>query len=169
MRFTSAFEALVGFGLLTASVSSIVLLYPALSRMRLLARTVSHVVEAERRTGIPLAHAGLHALLSDLTRRVTQARTDLVHFPVIYYFAPSHVEGSVARWTAELERLAREGSVESAGPEVRFAACMLQTALDDFAAVLAERFLHMPHENRNDVFRAFAVDQAIDVRTSSSQ
>ncbi len=58
-RFAAGVEGLIGFGLLTASVSAIVLLYPALSRMRLLARGVSHIVDAEKQTGIRLADTGL--------------------------------------------------------------------------------------------------------------
>lgn len=163
MRFTATTESLIGFGLLTASVSSIVLLYPALSRMRLLARAVSHTVAAEQRTGLLTAESGSDAVLASFARDVTIARIDLVHFPVIYYFAPNDNRASVAWWAPELIRLAREGLSADAPKHVRLAAGALDKALDDFAALLAERFVHMDSADRDAVFRAFARDQVIHV------
>jgi hypothetical protein len=51
-KVLSAIEALIGFGLLTASVSMFVLLYPALARMRLLARTVSTAAAADPQASV---------------------------------------------------------------------------------------------------------------------
>ena len=86
LRYVAAAEGLLGFGLLTASVSSIVLLFPAFSRMRLLALSVEHVVEAERATGILVVETGSDAILSALpvsvvtcrwgTRRPAEGRLD---------------------------------------------------------------------------------------------
>ena len=78
MRFASTSEALIGFGLLTASVSSVVLLYPALSRMRLLARGVAHLVAAERATGISLldTHSDLDPRESCAGRHAHADRSD---------------------------------------------------------------------------------------------
>jgi hypothetical protein len=161
MRFTATTESLIGFGLLTASVSSIVLLYPALSRMRLLARSVSHTVAAERQTGVLTAEIGSDAVLADLARDLTYVRIDLVHFPIIYYFAPNDNRASVAWWASDLARFAREGLSSNRPKHVRLAAGALDNALDDFAALLAERFVHMDATDRDAVFRAFARDHAI--------
>ncbi len=164
-RFAATFEALVGFGLLTASVSSIVLLYPALSRMRLLARSVSHAVRAEQLAGISFAESGSEAVPAALASAVTQLRIDLVHFPVLYYFVAREEDASVARWMSELERLAVEGSGQQCAATARLAALALQSALDELAAILAQRFLRMEGADRAAIFRAFAEAHGTRART----
>jgi hypothetical protein len=161
MRFTAAVEGLIGFGLLTASVSSIVLLYPAVSRMRLLARGVAHIVRTERRLGIPLASSGSDVILSELARDVTNTRIDLVHFPVLYYFTSGNQDASVSHWVHQLARLAEEGQAEGLPASVRFAAATLDNALDEFAELLARRFVRMPSTDRDAVFRAVARDHLV--------
>jgi hypothetical protein len=162
LRLAASIEGLVGFGLLTASVSEIVLLYPALSRMRLLARGVAHIVAAERRTRIAVADSGSDVILASLARDVAHARTDLVHFPILYYFAIGDGDASVARWTRQLCRLAQEGVAEGATERVRVAAAALDAALTDFAALLARRFLSRDSADREAVFAAYAADHAVD-------
>ena len=162
MRFASTSEALIGFGLLTASVSSVVLLYPALSRMRLLARGVAHLVAAERATGISLLDTNSDLIFANLARDVTHTRIDLMHFPVLYYFAPTEKDASVAHWMPQLVRLAHAGLAETLPNHVRFAAAALDAALDDLAAILAERFVAKKLPDRDAVFRAFAQDHAIE-------
>jgi hypothetical protein len=162
MRFASSSEALIGFGLLTASVSSVVLLYPALSRMRLLARGVAHLVAAERATGISLLDTHSDLILANLARDVTHTRIDLMHFPLLYYVAPTEKDASVAHWMPQLVRLAHAGLSETLPNHVRFAAAALDGALDDLAAILAERFVGTRFPDREAVFLAFAQDHAID-------
>lgn len=161
IRFVSATEGLVGFGLLTASVSAIVLLYPALSRMRLLARGVSHLVDAERASGIPLASTGSDVALSSLARDVTHARVDLIHFPIVYYFAANDPRASVAMWVHELSRFAHEASQSDRPDRVRLAGMALDAALHEFAGILEERFLHTGSRNRDVIFKALASDHQV--------
>jgi hypothetical protein len=161
MRFVATVEGLIGFGLLTASVSSIVLLYPALSRIRRLARGVAHIAAAERRSGLRVCDSGSDVVLAELAREVTEARIDLVHFPIVYYFATNDPEASIARWMRELARLAAEGSSAHVEARVRLAAIALDASLNDFASLLAERFVTAPRERRDAVFDAFAADHAI--------
>ncbi len=163
MRFAAACEGLMGFGLLTASVSSIVLLFPALARMRLLARGVEHVVLTEGRTGMRVFESS-EALLAGLAREVTSARTDLIQFPILYYFATGDQNASLARWAPELARLAKDGLAAEAPKPVRFAAATLDSALDGLASLLAQRFLQLSSDDREEVFRAFAEDHALTPR-----
>jgi hypothetical protein len=162
LRFLSATEALIGFGLLTASVSSIVLLYPAVSRMRLLAGEVSNMVSAERRTGLSLGESLSESALMQLARQVTNVQVDLVHFPVIYFFAANDQRVAVSHWTAHLARFAREGLARQEAP-IRLAAGALDSALDHLSALIAERFIHMNADDREAVFRALAGDHATEV------
>jgi hypothetical protein len=156
LRFVAATEGLLGFGLLTASVSSIVLLFPAFSRMRLLALSVKHVVEAERATGILVADTGSDTILSALAGAATKVRIDLMHYPIAYYFAPRNPRSAIAYWTPELVRLAREGSAASRPPHVRLAAATLDKSLDDLAAVIGPRLPTRGQRDRDAVFRSLA-------------
>jgi hypothetical protein len=157
LRVITTAEGLVGFAIVTASVSEIVLIYPALTRMRTLALGVSHIVRAESRTGVALTETGSDVILSALATAVTQARIDLIHFPIIYFFAPVTPDASIARWTAALERFAVNGVAAERAPPVRFAAATLNESLDDFAWLLAKQFLNMdPSRPREEIFAKFA-------------
>jgi len=158
-RFAAGVEGLVGFGLLTASVSWIVLLYPALSRMRVLARGVSHLVDAEHDTGIRLASIGSDVTLSGLAEAVTHARIDLVYFPIVYYFASNDPRAAIATWVRELVRFADEAGRPDCPDQVRLAAKTLDVALNEFAGIVNERFLHTASDNRRVIFEALAADQ----------
>jgi hypothetical protein len=161
VRFVASTEGLVGFGLLTASVSSIVLLYPALARMRLLARGVSHIVDAESLSGIPLAGTGSDVTLSSLAREVTRARIDLIHFPIVYFFASNDVKARIAMWVHDLVRFVNEGTQPGRPEHVRFAATALDGALNDFANIVDARFLHTGSRDRKVIFDALAKDHLV--------
>jgi hypothetical protein len=161
-KLLSAVEALIGFGLLTASVSMFVLLYPALARMRLLARTVSTATAAEQRLGIRIVDTGSDVVLAGLARDVVRTRIDLVHFPSIYYFAAADPQASVAYWMPQLVRWANDGSQPALPSHVRMAAASLDEALSDLARLLASRFIPIQSHEPLAVFRAFARDHAID-------
>jgi hypothetical protein len=166
IRFVAATEGLIGFGLLTASLTSIVLLYPALSRMRLLARGVAHIVDAERESGISLASTTSDVTLSSLARDVTHARIDLVHFPLVYYFTSADPRAAVPTWARELTRLASEARQTGRPDHVRFAGYALDRALHELAAILDERFLHTKSDDRDVIFRAVAEDHLVKESTS---
>ena len=163
LRFVATSQALIGLGLLTASVSSIVLLYPALSRMRLLARSVAHFVAAERDASLSIAECDSGAILAAFARDVSNTTIDLLHFPIVYYFAADDAEASLARWTGQLVRIAGQGMSTTARPEMRLAAAVLDRALTDFSVHVAERFLSIDPADREAVFRALAKDQAVEM------
>jgi Ion channel len=168
VRFVSTAEALIGFALLTASVSSIVLLYQGLARMRLLARTMTHLAHAESHTGVKASSLPTEGLLVELARAVSGVRVDLIHFPILYYFATADRDGSIARWTRALSGLATE-SLASAHDNVRLAAASLDAALTDLARHLGEAFLDEREADRATVFAAFARDHKIQIFGSPAQ
>jgi hypothetical protein len=161
MRFLASIEALIGFGLLTASISSVVLLYPALARNRALARTIAHAVIAERQSGLSIVQAAGESHLLAIAQQVTQARIDLIHFPITYYFAVSNSDVALSKWISEAVRLAQEAMQEQCQPNVRLAAYSLDIALDEYAAIMAERFLPNAPQERGDIFKAFAADHSV--------
>jgi hypothetical protein len=66
LRLLALIEALVGFGLLTAAISWVLSIYPALSRRQSLAQKISLTHKAELETGIDLTQTSPEALyLSD--------------------------------------------------------------------------------------------------------
>jgi len=85
LRGVAPLEALLGFGLLSASISWLLLIYPAISRRRSLAYEISLLVEAEGQAGValerlePASAAGIYEELA--------VERDLVSFPISYYFA----------------------------------------------------------------------------------
>ncbi len=81
LRILMTVEALIGFALVTASVSWIVLLYPALGRMRTLARRAWILARAERKTGVEFISAGVESLSEDLALQVIRSQGGFHSFP----------------------------------------------------------------------------------------
>jgi Ion channel len=160
-------EALVGFGLLTASLSWVVSLYPAFSRHRSLAHEVSLVRKAESETGIgvrkmdPLA---AEQMLGSLITQLIAVQTDLIHFPISYYFRSSKERFELSTAMPCLLRLAQEGDSADCAPGVRMRASMLRGAIEDFSDTIGERFLDLPSASSDKVLAAYARDN---LRTSS--
>jgi hypothetical protein len=116
LRLTVAMHALLGISLITASISWVVLLYPALGRMRSLARHVSILARAEQVTGFDAIDSGdPEYLLSDLAMELVRTRVDLVHFPIIYYFYSDRETVSLASTIPNLVHFAEDGAAWS-GP-----------------------------------------------------
>ena len=109
LRVVAPLEALLGFGLLSASISWLLLIYPAISRRRSLAYEVSLLVEAEGQTGValerlePASAAGIYA---ELTSRLVAVERDLVSFPISYYFAELDERFALAALALRLHELA---------------------------------------------------------------
>src|SRR3954467_5259246 len=88
LRLILPFEALVGFGLLTASISWLLLIYPVLARRRSVAYGIWLLRAAGRETGLSvdrLEPSAAESVIADLTSRVIAVERDLVNFPITYY------------------------------------------------------------------------------------
>jgi hypothetical protein len=135
LRVITPIEALLGFGLLTATVSWLLGVYPALSRRRSLAYEITLLREAEKAQGQPLtsmAPASLERILAELTSRLIAVERDLVTFPVSYYFRERDERFSLASAIPFLLELAERGSRDRS-PDTRLRALMLRDAVADFA------------------------------------
>jgi hypothetical protein len=161
LRIIVSLQALIGLAFVTASVSSIVLIYPALARMRVLARRTTILHKAARQTGIEIVSEDAAALLADLAVAVIQTRVDFIHFPVVYYFHSDHRRSSLASALPRLLRIAEAGSSSEAADRVRMSAATLRAALEDLAAVMNERFLQTGSTDPEVVFQAYARDHVI--------
>ncbi len=161
LRILVSIQALVGFALITASVSSIVLIYPPLSRMRTLARFTETLLEAAKRTGVDVVSSFAQDLLNGLAVNVIQARVDFIHFPVLYYFHADRRRSSLARALPNLLGFAEQGLRPEISEPVRLASSTLQTALEDLAQVLSDRFIHSQSNDPAAIFRAYAKDHVV--------
>ena len=164
MRAAAVLEALIGLALVTASVSWIVLLYPALSRMRTLARRVSILFKAGEETGIDALSEGVDRLLTDLADDLIRTRVDLIHFPIIYYFHTNVAEASLPQALQRLPGFARAGSEQGENKRVRLASAALAAALSEFADLLSQKFVKADPWKPEAVFAAYATDHLADKR-----
>ena len=169
LRLVVPAEALVGFGLGTASISWILSIAPVLARRRHLAREVFLLRRAARRVAIPSQGADAHALgavLLSLTEQVIALRNDLAQVPIIYYFHTPDRGSAIEVALPDLARLAGTAGRHDA-PAVRFQAVLLGEALADLATHVAETFLGGTRGTTEELLRAYAADHAhpLDCRT----
>lgn len=161
LRILAPLEALVGFALMTASISWILSLYPVLGRRRTLARRVVLLREAESRAGVETAAtsaASLERVLADLADRVIALQGDFSQFPITYYFRSSDRRSALPVALPEIARLAAAASGPDRPPAVRLQAALLQAAVDDIAAELGRQYLGRSARSPEDLLEAYAAD-----------
>ncbi|MGI4756792.1 MAG: hypothetical protein ACRYGF_08080 [Janthinobacterium lividum] len=138
LRLLITIEGLIGLSMITASVSWLVLLYPALARTRFFAKRISLLRKAEERVQLSLVeHLGVR-VLTELAVGVIQLRLDFILFPILFNFYASDQSASIAFTLPELSRIANNGMAESLPAEVRLAGAQLQVALEELAKTLAK-------------------------------
>lgn len=156
LRLIATFEALVGFAVLTASVSSIVLLHTALSRIRTLSRRVAQLMRADSELGFSFETNGIEELLLSLASDVARARVDLMQFPLVYYFYSDQHHAALPKVLPFVVRLVESGMVSDKPMTMQRAAAVLQLALQDLADILRERFVKVEGRDCASVFEAYA-------------
>jgi voltage-gated potassium channel Kch len=160
LRLLVPLEALIGFALVTASISWILSLYPVLARRRHLAREVFLLGRSERRTGIALSGSdgpALAGVLLSLTEQVIGLRNDLAQLPIIYYFHTPDRGSAVEVALLDLAAVARTAHRHEAAA-VRFQAALLSEALADYATHVTETFLDRKQERLEAMLAAAAAD-----------
>jgi hypothetical protein len=155
LKLLSACHTFIGFSFVTASITWIVLVFPALRRTRTLARKAATLSGAEKDTATPVVSTGMHVVLAGLAEEVIQARVDLIHFPLLFYFYAEDARASLPCSLFPLLRIADAGSEAGRDPLVRLAARTLRIALDDLADLIGDR-LHCRDRAPEAVFRTFA-------------
>lgn len=156
LRMVVAIEGLIGIAMITASVSWLVLLYPALSRMRQFAKRTSIMLETERRSGLSLVHATQGAALTELVQGIVRFRIDVILFPILLNFYASDPDATISFVLPEIQRLARRAADHEQRTEPSyFTGVQLQVALEELAHVLAERVVDEDPNDTSKVFEAF--------------
>jgi hypothetical protein len=155
LRLLITIEGLIGLSMITASVSWLVLLYPALARTRFFAKRISLLARAEQRVQLSLVqHLGA-PVLTELTRGIIQLRLDFILFPILFNFYASDQSASIAFTLPELSRIANDGTAENLPSEVRLAAAQLQVALEELGKTLARESLGVEYHDTESTFKAF--------------
>ncbi|MEU9146049.1 potassium channel family protein [Streptomyces sp. NPDC048349] len=158
LRVLAPLEALVGFALLTATVSWILGVYPALARRRALALRLSHLSRTHPSKEQVDSPAGA-AMLDSLAAAFSVTAVDLLQYAESYYFHDGEDRISLARQIGYALDIAEQAAAAE-HPDVRLAAEVLRTALEDLADVLDERFLHT-RGTPGHVLEAFARDHGL--------
>jgi len=157
LRIAVPLQALLGFALLTAAVTWVLQIYPALTRRRALAIRLSLLRRADAVRVLAGEDVPMAAnLLEDIAGELVQARVDLTQYAETYYFRDGDAAESLAATIGTALDLARAAE-HSPRADLRFAGKLLDLALGDFARLLDEQFLRVggPPEA---VLAAYAAD-----------
>ena len=156
LRLVVALQVSVtGFGLLTATVTWILQMFPALNRRRTLAHQLNLFREARGTVGGSVSPDPGHAagLLESMAGNVASVSVDLLAFHETYYFREIQQRGSLPATVAYAQELAAQAQ-RSDSPELQFAGRMLHASLDALADVLRGKFGHSGTTS-SDVFDSY--------------
>lgn len=141
LRLLVPLEALLGFALLTAAVSWVLQIYPALTRRRALALRLDAVRRAETADILPQLEPPTAArLIIDLADGVSQVYVDLLQYSETYFFRDANPRSTLARSLPYGLKLT-DAAQRSESPDIRHAGTVLRGVLDDLTEVLDEQFL----------------------------
>ncbi|WP_026533225.1 potassium channel family protein [Arthrobacter sp. H41] len=155
IRLALPFEALTGFGLLTAAVSWFMQIYPALARRRALAIRLSILDESEFAKQLPeLETATSTRALDSLASDIVQIRVDFTQTAESYYFRESTARTSLAASLSYAVDMSR-AALASDRHDVVLAGSVLEGSLEDLASFLRLEFLSA-EEGVDETFAAYA-------------
>jgi hypothetical protein len=141
LRVVVPVEALIGFALMTAAVTWVLQIYPALTRRRALAIRLSLLQRVDARRLVDDPDSDLAApLLESLATELVQVRVDLTQYPETYYFRDGDAEASLPAVLGVAGHL-RWAAAQAPRLDARVAGELLGHAIDDFAAVVDQQFL----------------------------
>lgn len=156
LRIALVVEALVGFGLLTASISWVLSLYPALTRGRTLAARINALVsgdgdQARLVEGYP--DGVLALVLHDVSDRLDTTRVDFLQYPSSYFFVAPSPDLSLPQAVCRLQRAVARDDVP---PQARTAATAVRGSLDAVAHTLRHGPFGLDGDDAQAVLRAYA-------------
>ncbi|MEO3759814.1 ion channel [Mycobacterium sp. B14F4] len=142
LRVAVPLEALLGFMLITAAVSWVLQIYPALHRRRVLALELSSLRQArDAVSGCDIDDLPTD-VLTTLTASVVEARNDFTQYGATYYFRDLEADASLAASLAYAVELGAEAEASSQ-PQTRVTGAMLTAAVESLVQLLDDEFLHL--------------------------
>lgn len=158
-------EAVVGFGLLTASVSWLLSIYPVLESRRAIAQRATLLHHAERENRVDVVRSVPdHApeWIFDLGTDLASLRNQMAQFPITYYFDMGEPETALAGALSYLLELADRAS-DAEGNGMKISGTVLGGAVESFLNMLATDFLSMSVDDKPAILRAYASEQMSDL------
>jgi hypothetical protein len=150
-------ESVFGFGLLTASVSWILSIYPVFEHRKSLAHEASLLHFAELK-GIKrlqnISDSDLQQILFGLASQLITSRNELSQFPITYYFHEEETKTALAGILPYMADIAEQNVNRNGAAGI--AATTLGGAVDDYLKLIAQAFLRCKFTKRDDILRAFA-------------
>ena len=156
LRVIVPFEALFGFMLLTAAVSWVLQIYPALHRRRVLALQLSTLRQARRLQPTVGIESVPTDILTGLASAIVEARNDFTQYGATYYFRDLETDASLAFSLQYATDLADEAS-GSTHPQTRLAGALISAAVDSLAGLLDAEFLQLGGDTAA-VVKAYSAD-----------
>jgi Ion channel len=157
LRVLAPVQALVGFVLLTAAISWVLQVYPALGRRRAFARRLSAMRSQESSDVVRTGEAGVATrMLDSVAEGVSQVESDLLQYAESYYFSEQDRALSLAAALPYTLELVGAGE-QSEAKEVRVAARVLAEVVTALADRLDHTYLHTGGTT-DQVLAAFAAD-----------
>ena len=164
-------EAIMGFGLLTASMSWLLSLYPVLETRRSLAHASTLLHESERMHSIDIVRDGKGEVanwLFSMAGELSLLRNQIEQFPIAQYFyigeAKTGLAGALPYLANLGERASRSGSIP-----LRVAGTMMGGAVRDFALLIAEGFLKVRVTDTRQILALYAREQMSEPVTPTNQ
>ena len=161
LRLLVPLEGLLGFGLLTASISWFLSIFPALSRRRRLVHQIALVRDAEADLEEGWDAETVAALLGTFSTQLIDIRSDQIQFPVIYYFRDADPAANLAPSLRYLLDLADQASDQHgvAGASMALHRHMLHQAVNDYLETVAAQFLDHDGGDNATLLDALAEDR----------
>jgi hypothetical protein len=154
LRLLVPVEALIGFALLTAGVSWLQQIQPALARRRTLARHLTVLRGAQTDVGTSLPTA---AELAGIATGLARVHVDLRQASPTFYFVEREDPEALPRVLPYARELARTASAHDDDDDLRRSGAALDRTVTGLARFLGTRFLGMPDDAGTDeVLRRFA-------------
>jgi hypothetical protein len=166
LRFAMGAEGVIGFGLLSASVSWLLSIYPLLEQRRSLSQRLTLLHHAETESGeriLDLPEQDAFTLLMEFAGEFAQLRNSASQFPITYYFHSGETISGLAG-ILEYARVVADEASRSGSGSVRLAGTCLGGAIEDYLKLIAVDFLRMPPKSdTRDILRAYASDHMREV------
>ena len=155
-----ALEAVLGFGLLTASISWILSIYPVVEHRRSVAQqaTLLHFSEVNGiRSLDEISDPDLESVLLAFATQLISHRNELTQFPITYFFYEEDKETALAGILPYLADISHQSVAR--GGAAAIAATTLGGAIDALLKVIARSFLNPELKNPQEILSAYAEDQ----------
>lgn len=155
LRLMVPVQALTGFAVLTAAVTWMMQLYPALGRRRALAGRLSALRRAEVTVQLRRLHpASASALLGGVSVELSRIAVDIRHYPETAYFLDADDGSSLPATVGTAGSLVAAGA-EAVDLDTRLGARVLGDVLDGFAGTLRSN-LGLQGETTDDVLASYS-------------